>query len=164
MMTPSIALNRYASENRKHDLYLNELKDKIHYGFRIGDLNFLLRSQEKIEVIENSPVCPIPNTPGWFSGMFNLRGDVFPVFDINFLITKNAVIAKWIMVFKHNGHSAGIYIDSLPSGITPDTRINNHENIPEILQGCINDIFGLGNDVWFETDFEKLFLELRSQF
>ena len=164
MMTPTTALNRFASERRKHDLYLNESRVNLYHGFRIGDLKFLLRPEVKVEVVETTPCCPVPNTPGWLSGMLNLRGEIFPVFDINFLITKNAELSRWIMVFRHAGHSAGIYIDTLPVGITPGTVVNEQINLPEILQGCVDNIYIQGDDRWIETDFEKLFLKLRDLF
>ena len=164
MIPPTTALNRYAANRNKHALYLNETRDELHYGFRIGDLNFLLKPKEKIEVIEAAPACPIPNTPGWFSGMVNLRGDLLPVFDINFLITKNPVKAKWIMIFRHNGRSAGIYIDTLPSGITLEICAESEINLPDILQGCTENIYMQDNNTWIETDFEKLFQKLRARF
>lgn len=164
MMTPTTALNRFADEKRKHDLYLNETRVDLRYGFSIGDIKFLLGPLEKVEVIDAAPACPVPNTPGWFAGMFNLRGDVFPLFDINFLITKNAVMAKWIMVFNHNGKSAGVYIDTLPYGVNLDAATGVPPNLPDILRGCINNVYMQGDSLWFETDFEKIFLKLRDRF
>ena len=163
-MTPTTALNRFASDNRKHNLYLNEPRAKMHYGFRTGSLKFLLKPLEKVEVIEAVPTCPVPNTPGWFAGMINLRGDLVPVFDINFLITKIPASTKWIMVFRHGRCSAGIYIDTLPYAINPDTGIYEQPVIPEILQECVENVYGQNDDIWLETDFEKFFLGLRTRF
>ena len=163
-MTPTTALNRFQAEHRKRVLYPEDSRSEIHYGFRLGELNILLRSMEKVEVIESTQACPVPNTPGWFSGMINLRGELIPVFDLDFLLTKNPAMTKWIMVFRHDNHSAGIYINTLPAGITPEPVSENRPELPDIFDGCVENIFSQEGSIWLETDFDKLFRKLRNCF
>lgn len=164
MMTPTCALNRFAAEYRKRVLYPDDNRPEVHYGFRIGELNILLRPLEKVEVIESMQTCPVPNTPGWFSGMINLRGELLPVFDIGFLLNKNPTITKYIMVIRHENHSAGIYIDTLPTGITPEILSDSKSELPDILGHCVDNIYKQDDNIWLETNFEKFFQELRNRF
>lgn len=165
MMTPTAALNRFSAGKRSiGDLFLEESRVDLHYGFRVGELKLLLKPLEKIEVINTLSACPVPNTPSWFAGMINLRGELLPVFDLNLLMTQKPEPAKWIAIFRHNGRAAGIYTSTLPISISVDGQAHVQPPIPEILEGCVENIFAQGDSIWFETDFEKLFMALRARF
>jgi len=165
MMTPSAALRFLATRKRTLDLYLQDKKEDTRYGFRIGNLKLLLRPQENVEVIVAIPACPIPNTPRWFAGMINLRGNLLPVFDIRQLLGKdNPEPPRWIMVFGQGNRTSGIYADTLPSGVKPDRPANEIHDLPDFLHGCVENILIQGDDMWIEVAFEKMFVNLRTTF
>lgn len=165
MLTPTAALKRLASRKGGLDLYVQEKKEDARYGFRIGELRFLLRPLEKVEVIEPVPTCPIPNTPRWFVGMINLRGNLLPVFDIKQLLgADNPEPAKWIMVFGRGSRAAGLLADTLPASVMVDRPADARPQLPEFLHNCVENIFIQEDNVWFEAVFEKMFLELRARF
>jgi chemotaxis signal transduction protein len=165
MITPTAALQYLAARKRKLELYVEEKKADARYGFRIGELKLLLRPHEKVEVIEAVMACPIPNTPAWFAGMVNLRGNLLPVFDIKQLLNmQNLEPPKWIMVFGQGNHAAGIFADNLPSGVIPDSTAEIKPDLPEILQDCVENTLMQGDSMWIEVAFEKMFEDLRSRF
>lgn len=165
MMTPTAALQYLAARKRKLEVYVQEKKADTRYGFRIGELKLLLRPREKVEVIEAVQACPIPNTPAWFAGMVNLRGNLLPVFDIKQLLNmQNPGTPKWIMVFGQGNRAAGIYADNLPSGVIPESTAVAKPDLPEILQDCVENTLIQGDNIWLEVAFEKMFGNLRAGF
>ena len=54
----------------------------LRYGFTVGKVALLMRSDCMSEVVKPPPIYPIPNTPPWLSGILNLRGNLVPVFDL----------------------------------------------------------------------------------
>ena len=164
-MAPTAALQYLAARKRKLELYVQEKKTDARYGFRIGELKLLLRPHEKVEVIEAVQVCPIPNTPAWFTGMINLRGNLLPVFDLKQLLNmQSPEPSKWIMIFGQGNRAAGIYADNLPSGVIPDSAVEIKPELPEILQDCVENTLIQGDNIWFEVVFEKVFGNLRAEF
>ncbi len=165
MMTPAAALNYLASRKRKLDLYVQEKKEDTRYGFRLGELRFLLRPQEKVEAIKAVPACPMPNTPHWFAGMINLRGNLLPVFDIKQLLDmKSPEPPKWIIVFGQDNRATGIYADTLPAGVIVERPANVHPRLHEFLQDCVENTLMQGDNLWIEVAFEKMFEDLRARF
>ena len=88
MITPSEALNREFVLDDQSVLQAGPESDVISvttHAVVIGDVGLLLPSDEVSELVERSPVCKLPNTPTWFSGVISLRGNITPVFDLHFL-------------------------------------------------------------------------------
>lgn len=165
MMTPTSALNFLASRKRKLDLYVQVEKENTHYGFMVGELRLLLRPRVKVEAIKSIPTCPMPNTPQWFAGMINLRGNILPVFDIKKLLDMNSQEpSEWIIVFGQDNRAAGIYADTLPSGVIVDHPVDARPNMHEILQDCVENSFMQGDNMWIEVAFDKMLEGLRTRF
>ena len=88
MLLPTVALTRFAPARNIQHVYKQKKTEPSRYGFKIGQLGLLLCLQEKIEIVDSIDPCPIPNTPQWFAGMINLRGNLLPVFDMKELLAK----------------------------------------------------------------------------
>ena len=77
MMLPSEALNR---EHVLDEDLMNEVKLVAEvtrvttHAVLVGDIGLMLPSGEVSELVDRLPVCKLPNTPGWFSGVSSLRG------------------------------------------------------------------------------------------
>lgn len=79
-------------ESRKHFKNKSQTKTRVtpfnrqtetrRHGFLINELGLLLPSDLTCEVADNLQVCKISNTPDWFTGMTNLRGNIIPIFDL----------------------------------------------------------------------------------
>ena len=164
-MTPTAALDFLASRKRALDLYVQLEKENTHYGFMVGELRLLLRPGVKVEAIKTIPACPMPNTPHWFAGMINLRGNLLPVFDIKQLLDmKSSKPPEWIIVFGQDNRAAGIYADTLPSGVIIDRPAEVRPDLYDILQDCVENILMQGNNIWIEVAFDKMFEDLRTRF
>jgi len=50
--------------------------------FRLGDDEVGLELHHVREILRFTPVTPVPGSPPWLAGVFNLRGKVLPVIDL----------------------------------------------------------------------------------
>jgi purine-binding chemotaxis protein CheW len=57
-------------------------KLKTYVTFRLGTETYAFDVQSAREILDLVPITPIPDTPAWVRGVFNLRGNVIPVFDL----------------------------------------------------------------------------------
>ena len=164
MMPPTAALNRFTLDRSK--LVERENKNEIlRYGFAVATLSFLLKPGEKVEIIDAVPACPIPNTPQWFAGMINVRGNLLPVFDLKLLLGLEITApSRWIMIFGHGSAAAGIHIDTLPSAILIGKAGAEVPSLPELLRTCATHVYREGDTHWLEVSFESFFAQLRTKF
>ena len=165
MMTPTAALTRYVLD-RSTMAAVDRRRDEVRFGFRAAGRNFLLGAAESVQIIDARPVCPLPGTPAWCAGLINLHGFLLPVFDLAGMLDGAArASARYIMVFGQGSRSAGIYIDSLPGAVT----LNNAPEPVDPLQNALMEVctdrqYRLGNQVWLQTSFDRLFTELSLRF
>ncbi|HTT07917.1 MAG TPA: chemotaxis protein CheW [Gammaproteobacteria bacterium] len=164
MMPPTAALSRFTLDRRR--LVEREIKSEtIRYGFAVATLSFLLKSGEKVEVIDAIPACPIPNTPQWFAGMINVRGNLLPVFDLKLLLDLELTTpSRWIMIFGQGSAAAGIHIDTLPTAVHTGEPITPPPAVPELLRACTTHSYREGETHWIEVSFEAFFAQLRTKF
>ena len=57
--------------------------------FEINKENYAIMSDRVAEVVRMLPVTEIPNIPGWFLGIANLRGDILSVIDLSGVMNKD---------------------------------------------------------------------------
>lgn len=155
-----------------------ELKNKIEqanlldgntghkFTFKTRCFNLVLPEHQPAEIITPPRICTIPNTPEWFRGMINLRGDLLPVFDLDGLVTGNpAETYHWLLVMGADESMASICIDTLPTSM----KLNNTvelpaKDIPELLSAHVINTYIENNDVWMEPDYESLLTEFSRHF
>ena len=165
MILPTVALTRFAPARNIQHVYKQKKTETSRYGFKIGQLGLLLCLQEKIEIVDSIDPCPIPNTPQWFAGMINLRGNLLPVFDMKELLGMDkAGTENWIMIYGKGSRTAGIYIDKLPVAIQVEQKIEEQPVLPDLLKGYIRNLYGSADSDWIEMDFERLFSDLHAHF
>ncbi|MCB1738738.1 MAG: chemotaxis protein CheW [Gammaproteobacteria bacterium] len=56
--------------------------DVLWYRIELCGAPLLIEAALGCELVEGAKPRALPNTPGWFLGLFGLRGDVIPVFDV----------------------------------------------------------------------------------
>ncbi len=164
MMPPTAALRRFTLDRSR--LFEDRRGGEIaRYGFSVATLSFLLKAGEKVEVIDAVPACPIPNTPQWFAGMINVRGNLLPVFDLKLLLNLDATTpSRWIMIFGQGSAAAGIPIDTLPTAVHAGEAIAEIPTLPELLRTCATHVYREGDRHWLEVSFESFFAQLRTKF
>lgn len=104
--------------------YLNqdadqEDKEKLMQlvGFVIGQELFGVDILMVQEIIRETPITPIPNSPDFIEGVINLRGNIIPVIDLRRRLNLRQAVSPaaqiWIMILNVNGRVTGFIVDSV---------------------------------------------------
>lgn len=171
MVTPVAALTRFRPDTRSLNNRAGVRADYIRQGVKVGAMGLFLPYQEKVEIIELDSVCPIPNTPMWFMGMINSRGNLLPVFDLKLLMGMQVEQAsRWLMILGHGGNAAGLCIDTLPTNIEnpQQTGINEIDaqtaGFPATLRPHLAGVYLHGGMLWMDIEYNRLFLDICAKF
>ena len=69
--------------------------DRIRgYGMTVSGMPFILPVGMYCEFFENIVVTPLPNSPAYFCGLANIRGNVVPVYDLACYVNADAQQAR----------------------------------------------------------------------
>ncbi len=86
-------------------------------GFVIGKELFGVDILMVQEIIRETPITPIPNSPDFIEGVINLRGNIIPVIDLRKRLNLREGTAPpgqtWIMILNVNGRITGFIVDSV---------------------------------------------------
>lgn len=147
------------SEQRFHDL---------RHGFRVGFLQLMLQSQLRAEVVPMGQVCPIPDTPDWFIGFINHRGDVVPVYDLAASLGLEATERKsgWLLLLDEAPHTAAVLLAEPPQGVADPELMPaaGQQPYPALLQGISQQQYQHQNSLWFELDHHAYFAAQKQRF
>jgi len=136
----------------------------VRYGFRIGDIGFILAAQERAEVIEQVRPCAIPNTPAWFRGMINVRGNLVPVFDLLKLFDGSGKSASCkLITIGQNLKTVALLIDALPETVELTELLDETPALPAALQAHIRKMYSYKDSLWIDVDFDTFFTALGSR-
>ncbi len=135
------------------------------FGFLIGNIGLLLAPEALSEVIEETVIHPIPNTPPWFSGMINLRGNLVPVFDLKTLFGFPDKLGdtRRLLVVDKGDKAVAIRIDGLPRALAPDRCARQLPPLPPVLTKHVRKAYILEREIWLEFDFEAFFTMVGKQ-
>lgn len=137
----------------------------IRFGFHIGSLNLLLKQHIYSELIDMPEYSILPNTPKWIIGVSNLRGSIYPIFDLHTLLGIKKPSSRDLKIFivdKGEG-MLGIPIDLPPKSIKNITLQHDAKipsETPEALSDFISDIYSEGSNGWLEFDHINFFTSL----
>lgn len=163
MLKPSEALRR-DFDSSQIDLPLsdqgaeeNTLKRR---GFRIGDLGILIKPGVLGEVNDSLTAYRLPNTPTWFKGLVNLRGNIVPVFDLFALINGSPSKKKvWNLFLGAEGETAGLAIDELPVQVSLQlgSEMKRLPPMSQALQVATDTAYVNDGQLWVELEPSRLF-------
>ena len=114
------------------------MNSKRYSVAKINDYYFGVDIKYLQEVCKMPRITVIPNSPSYFTGVFNLRGNVYGIIDLGLLTgigktEKNP--ESMIMLITNNHYSVGILVSKLHT-IIPVTEILNENDLshkkPEI--------------------------------
>ncbi len=114
-------------------------------GFLIGSEEFAVPILSVQEIVKPIEYTRVPGTPNYVLGVFNLRGNVFPLIDLRMKFglqpLKQNKNTRYIVI-RNNDEVAGFIIDKL----TEATRINEADidPTPETLHEEANLVYGVG--------------------
>ncbi len=135
------------------------------FGFLIGNIGLLLEPESLSEVIEETLIHPIPNTPPWFSGMINLRGNLVPVFDLKVLfgLRDEHNETRRLLVVDKGNKAVAIRIDGLPKAFVPERCAKQLPPLPQALKEHVQKVYIHEEEIWLEFDFEAFFTAVGAQ-
>ncbi len=132
----------------------------VRYGFRVGSLGLLVPQHTASELIGDLSVYPVPNTPLWFPGLVNLRGNLIPVFDLKrlFSLPDDGAPERKLLVMDKEDSAAGVYVDGFPRPVRLTEPMDRIPNLPRILEEHVADAYFVDDAVWLELRHRDLFL------
>ncbi len=99
------------------DEAVSEARERIQVCiFELSDRFFGLRIFDVQEIMENSPITPVPTTPNFLIGVINLRGDIVPIVDVRGILHlpfKDRTRESRIMILNINATRVGILVDAI---------------------------------------------------
>ena len=170
MLAPVAALTRFRPDTSSLSNHASDRIEYIRQGVMAGATGIFLPYLEKVEIIELESVCPIPNTPMWFMGMINNRGNLLPVFDLNLFMEMNVEqTSRWLMILGHGGKTAGLCIDTLPEAIDNPQQVDINQTevqtgIARVLRPHLSGVYLHNGTLWMDVAFDRLFLDLCARF
>jgi twitching motility protein PilI len=167
-LSPTAALTQFLPlETEVNSPILTAHTDTV-FGFRVGNVGFLVTSDTYCEVIEQLQVNPLPNVELWFSGLLNLRGNLVPVIDLQLLLEEKSMIdrkKRRLFAIGQGEKAMAFWIDGLPEIqnilLHP---LNQLPPLPPILQHCVTASYMRDGQIWFSVQFDELFKTLGSQY
>ena len=164
LLSPTVALTRYfvTPDQEQGSSDASGGTGSIQrYGFRIGGCRFVHDLNLPVELIELPKRYELPNSSEWFSGLVNLRGNLVPVFDLKRLLGGTGPTGgrQMLLVIGGGERAAALVIDGTPDHISIDagSRIDEPENVPEILQPQLLGAYQYAGETWYETNYEGVF-------
>ncbi len=141
----------------------------IRHGFIVGSIALLVPKGIISEIIQATMIHAIPNTPHWFSGFFNHRGEALPVFHLEALFypeIRQKTTKQWILFLEHQQKTCGLLINNCPYKLDNLTEIAQEHmtDIPEILKPYIGQVFFDGDRQWLDFSHHPFFLAVKAAF
>ena len=104
-------------------------------GFVIGKELFGVDILMVQEIIRETPITPIPNSPDFIEGVINLRGNIIPVIDLRRRLNLRETAVPdgqiWIMILNVSGRVTGFIVDSVTQVLK--VASNNIKPPPDIV-------------------------------
>ncbi len=90
-----------AANSRK---YLIFISDDLHLG---------VDAEHVVEILNNYTITPLPMTPHYVRGIFNMRGQIIPILDIRLKLGKPSSENDLLIVISYHETQIGILVDSV---------------------------------------------------
>ena len=160
-LDPSAALSRFQPPRSVATGIAPVEQERARYGFRVGGIGLLIGQDTVSEVIEQAPIYPLPNTPLWFPGLVNLRGNLAPVFDVKWFLELGAAVGKrWLLILDRGDRAAGVLIDDLPQRAVTRHVLARLPPLPPALRSHVAQAYVQDDIVWLEFDHQGFFRAL----
>ncbi len=166
---PETSETRHPASLRTEDIIFPEdTSDRpdTRYGYRIGNLHFLVPEKTVSEIIQSPSIFTLPNAPVWVEGLMNVRGSIVPVMNLGKLIkNENHNNKQQVLVLnKVNMTSAiALIIDGLPQSLVYEENTVSKEHYPAELSEFLGNGFQKDNTNWIEFDPQGLFEKISSR-
>lgn len=105
-------VQKVASQNSSGKKVAEEMFQVV--VFELDNEEYALKITDLREIISVPEITPIPNTPEFIKGIFNLRGKIVVVVDLEKrfnLVRENSKQAKHIIILEVGGNNFGVTVD-----------------------------------------------------
>ncbi len=105
------------------------------FCYRIGTHTILLEPEMRAEVLTAPTLYPVPFAPGWCCGLISLRGDLYPVIDMHWVVQRqSSTTTPQLLLIQHPRFSPVVLTcDGYPRQLklTPeDLTAHQGDNLP----------------------------------
>lgn len=162
-LNPSAALDRFKPPPGMVTGAAPVERQRARYGFRLGAIGLLIGQDTVSEVLEQTPVYPLPNTPSWVLGLVNLRGNLAPVFDVKRFLEledDDDREKRRLLILDQGDKAVGILIDGLPRLAFISRALSRLPPLPVALQAHVAKAYMQEDVVWLEFDHQGFFKAL----
>jgi chemotaxis signal transduction protein len=128
---------------------------EIRQGFRVGELQFMVRYEDASELAEVPHTHRVPNAPDWFCGLANLQGQLIPVFDLAayFGVDPDPQAKRMLLVLSRAKDATGVLIDGLPERLRcAEVEYTDASVAPERLVPHLHGIAIIDDRLWFDLN------------
>lgn len=143
-------------------------------GVRIGRIGMMLGYQDSSELTEMPDLYYLPNAPQWMKGLVNLRGNLFPVFDVAAYFDVESEKQQpqdefgerdkdMLLILGRGEDAAGIMIKGIPQRLAPlKQQQTDIDTAPARVLPHIQDAYFMDGQLWFDVNCSSL-LDLLEQ-
>lgn len=138
--------NVFNKQQQGREVKASDSENIFHViGFIVGAEEFAVPILNIIEIVKPIEYTRVPGTPDYVLGVFNLRGNVFPLINLRMKFGISAARQDEdtrYLVVNHNDEIAGFLIDKLTEAV----RINESdiEPVPDTFNERENLMYGIG--------------------
>lgn len=160
-LDPVAALSRFKPPPRSITSSIAPIeRQRARYGFRTGGIGLLIGQDTTSEILEQALVYPLPNSPSWFLGLVNLRGNLVPIFDVKQFLeleSGGSREKRRLLILDQGDKAAGIFIDGLPQVAMTNHALSRPPPLPAALQPHIVKAYAQDDIIWLELDHQSFF-------
>lgn len=159
-------IEKLESAYRVQDIAEEESSEIRLFGIKVGDFNFLVDSKTKCEVIEENEIFHVPLSEYWLIGVSNIRSEVVPIFDFEYVITgtKYSFIPNQskTVIIGEGEDAIGLVVNRLPTAISfeKEDKIEDYSGVPEQFHPHVLYAYKKENEIWACVDLLKIFESL----
>jgi twitching motility protein PilI len=122
-------------------------------GFRLGDIEYVVRLNEVAEIISIPPYTKVPGAKKWVKGLANIRGTLLPIMDLHGFLgrkTPGSLRRQRLLVVNFDGIHCGVIVDEV-LGLNHYEHEDWVEDVPtqdELMQPYLKGGFYSGEKLW----------------
>ena len=135
---------------------------QVLHAFRLDNLGLLMQREMTSELLVNLSICSLPNTNRVLYGMGNLRGNIIPVFDLQYLFRMPECKRKYFLVIGEGDNAVAVLLDEVPLQINIEEQymLNALPLMPAVLRPFVRSAYH-SDGLWVDCDLMSFFESLR---
>jgi len=140
-------------------------RQSTRYGLRLGDFGLLIERNTTSELLEPTPIYPLPGAPEGLQGLINLRGNLAPVFNLKQILgldqdREGRNELPWLVVLDQGENAVCFYIDGWPQAVVMERALDRSPPLPPRLRPYVSTAYLQEGRVWLEFNHRHFFRTL----